>query len=142
MWYTKKEQPIRIGFWYTGMGTGTIIGALASFGFQHYTSKAFTAWQIMFLIFGLITVVVGASVVIFFPDNPMSARLSHDEKVCTINRVRGNQTGIENKTFKRRQALECFADPHTWLLSLATIASSVSGGATSSYQATLIQGCV
>lgn len=44
MWYKKGEQPPRIGLWYVGTGTGTIIGALASFGFQHYTSKAFTSW--------------------------------------------------------------------------------------------------
>jgi MFS family permease len=52
MWYKKQEQPLRVG-------TGTIIGSLISFGFQHYTSKTFTSWQIMFLVVGLITVSVG-----------------------------------------------------------------------------------
>ena len=142
MWYTRKEAPFRIGLWYLGQGTGTIIGALASFGFQHYTSKTFTAWQIMFLCFGLLTVLVGVCVMIFLPDNPMSSRLSREEKIAAIERVRSNQTGIENKHFKPRQAVECFADPHTWLISLATTSSNVCGGAVSSYQATIIQGYV
>ena len=44
MWYKKDEQPPRIGLWYLGTATGAIIGALSSYGFQHYTSKAFTSW--------------------------------------------------------------------------------------------------
>jgi MFS family permease len=59
MWYKKKEQPLRTGIWYLGVGMGTIIGSLISFGFQHYYSPTFTSWQIMFLVVGLITVAVG-----------------------------------------------------------------------------------
>lgn len=116
-----------------------ISGALASFGFQHYTSKVFTSWQILFLIMGLITIIVGICVVFFLPDNPMSSRLTHDEKIWAIERLRGNQTGIENKHFKTKQAWECLKDPHTWLLSLITISMSVPNGAISSYQATIIK---
>lgn len=140
MWYKKSEQPVRMSGFYVGTGTGTIIGALASFGFQHYESQVFASWQIMFLLFGLITIVVGILVVIFLPDSPMSSRLSHEEKVWAIERVRENQTGIENKHFKLYQAIECFTDPQTWLLSLITICSSIPNGAVSSYQATIIKG--
>jgi MFS family permease len=59
MWYKKKEQPLRTGIWYVGVGTGTMIGSLISFGFQHYHSPTFTSWQIMFLVVGLITIAVG-----------------------------------------------------------------------------------
>lgn len=59
MWYKKKEQPLRTGIWYLGTGTGTIIGSLISFGFQHYYSPTFTSWQIMFLVVGLVTITVG-----------------------------------------------------------------------------------
>jgi MFS family permease len=59
MWYKKKEQPPRVGIWYLGTGTGTIVGSLISFGFQHVDSPTFASWQIMFLVIGLITVVVG-----------------------------------------------------------------------------------
>jgi MFS family permease len=59
MWYKKHEQPLRTGIWYLGVGTGTMIGSLISFGFQHYDSPTFTSWQIMFLVVGLITVMLG-----------------------------------------------------------------------------------
>ncbi|KAI1637110.1 allantoate permease [Biscogniauxia mediterranea] len=140
MWYKKSEQPARVGLWYVGTGTGTIIGALTSFGFQHYAAERFTPWQIMFLLFGLITVVVGILVVLFLPDSPMSSRLTHEEKIWAIERVRKNQTGIENKHFKLTQAWECFRDPQTWLLAFITITSSIPNGAVSSYQATIIKG--
>lgn len=141
MWYKRSEQPPRMGFWYVGTGTGSVIGALASFGFQHYTAKAFTSWQIMFLVFGLITIAVGILVMVVVPDNPMKCKfLTHDEKIWAIERLRDNKTGIENKHFKAYQAWECLRDPQTWLISLITISSNVPNGAVSSYQATIIKG--
>ena len=59
MWYKRAEQPLRTGIWYLGTGCGTIFGSLISFGFQHYKSPAFTSWQIMFLVVGLVTIAVG-----------------------------------------------------------------------------------
>lgn len=64
MWYKKHEQPVRMGWWYLGTGTGVIVGAIASFGFQHYVGHSFTSWQIMFLVFGIITIAVGICVVV------------------------------------------------------------------------------
>jgi hypothetical protein len=112
-----------------------------SFGFQHYESDAFTSWQILFLVVGLITISVGLSVLWFLPDSPMRCTfLTRDEKMWTIERLRANQTGIENKTVKPEQILECFTDPQTWLLSLTMISSNVPNGAVSSFQATIIRG--
>ena len=67
MWYKKNEQPLRTGIWYLGVGMGTIIGSLISFGFQHYYSPTFTSWQIMFLVVGLVTVAVGIAGLILHP---------------------------------------------------------------------------
>lgn len=118
-----------------------MIGALASFGFQHYTSNDFKSWQIMFLVLGLVTIAVGILVMLVVPDNPMKCKfLTHDEKIWAIERLRENKTGIENKHFKTYQAWECVRDPQTWLISLITIASNVPNGAVSSYQATIIKG--
>lgn len=94
----------------------------------------------MFLLMGLITIVVGICVVLLLPDNPMTSRLTRDEKVWAIERLRENQTGVENKHFKPAQAWECLKDPQTWMLSLITISSSVPNGAVSSFQATIIKG--
>jgi sugar phosphate permease len=139
--YKRDEQPKRVGFWYMGVGIATIIGSLMSFGFQHYAGTLFRAWQIMFLVIGLITISMGAVVICFLPDNPMSARrLSHAEKVAAVERLRENQTGVENKHFKSYQVVQCLTDPQTWLLCLITVAASIPNGAVGSFQSILIRG--
>ncbi|PLB45518.1 allantoate permease [Aspergillus steynii IBT 23096] len=139
MWYKRDEQPKRMGFWYLGTGTATIVGALVAYGLLFYTGDHFRSWQIMFLIFGLITMAVGVTVILVFPDNPMSSRLSHSEKIMAIERLRENRTGIENKQFKREQFLEVFTDPQTYLLIVVVTASNVPNGAVSSFSALIIK---
>lgn len=51
----------------------------------------------MFLVVGIVTICVGILVLFFLPDNPMKSRLSHEEKVWAVERLRVNQTGIENE---------------------------------------------
>jgi MFS family permease len=32
MWYTRKQQPVRIGLWYTANGFGIALGGLLGYG--------------------------------------------------------------------------------------------------------------
>jgi MFS family permease len=139
MWYKKPEQAPRMGLWYAGTGIGKMVGALTSFGFQHYMGTGFKSWQIMFLVWGLVTVTVGILCFFFLPDNPMTSRLTDKEKRWAIERLRSNMTGVENKHFKKHQVIECFTDPQTWLLILIVLLSNIPNGFISSYQATVIQ---
>ena len=83
---------------------------------------------------------MGVMIILFLPDNPMRAHfLSHDEKTFAIERVRSNQTGIENKTFKFRQALESFRDPQIWLIFLITSISNIPNAATGSFGSIIIE---
>lgn len=139
MWYKRQEQPRRVGYWYIGVGCAVIFGSIMSFAFQHYHSKIFKSWQVMFLVIGLLTIFWGAIVFWFLPDNPMSSRLTHSEKIMAIERLRENKTGIENKHFKPQQAMECLRDPQVWLISIITIAGSIPNGAIGSFQSILIK---
>lgn len=119
----------------------SIVGALMSYGFQFYVGHAFKSWQIMFLVVGLITVSIGIIVIIFMPDNPMSARrLTHPERVAAVQRLRENQTGVENKHFKPYQLWHLAKDPQTWLLAFITTAASIPNGAVGGFQSILISG--
>jgi hypothetical protein len=42
----RAEQPLRVAIWYLGVGAGTAIGALSSYGFQFYEAKTFKSWQV------------------------------------------------------------------------------------------------
>ncbi|TPR08267.1 Sphingolipid long chain base-responsive protein PIL1 domain protein [Aspergillus niger] len=139
MWYKRNEQPKRIGFWYLGTGTATIVGALVAYGLLFYGGDKFYSWQIMFLIFGLITIAVGITVIVVFPDNPMKSRLSHEEKLMVIERLRENRTGIENKNLKWGQFFEAFKDPQTYLIAIIIASGNISNAAISSFSSLIIK---
>jgi MFS family permease len=138
MWYKRNEQPKRIGFWYMGVGFAVMAGSLVSYGFQHYNGDQFNNWQVMFLCVGLLTISVGIVVIILMPDNPMSSRLTHAEKIMAVERLRENNTGIENKHFKPYQFFATFKDPQVYLLAYITTAASIPNGAVGSFQSVLI----
>lgn len=53
----------------------------------------------------------GIIMFIFLPDSPVSAPgLSKRERRMAVERLKENQTGIENKHLKPRQILEAFLD--------------------------------
>ena len=142
MWYPRAEQTVRMGWWYQGTSIGPAVSSLLSYGFLHqynsHPNATFKSWQILFLLYGLVTIVVGICVILFLPDNPMKSRLTDTEKVFIINRVRGNGTGIENKRFKWRQVREVLLDIRTWFIALIVICTNVPNGAVSSFQSIII----
>jgi hypothetical protein len=78
--------------------------------------------------------------VLFLADNPMEAKfLTHEEKVFAIERVRSNQTGIENRKFKLNQAIESFRALQIWLLFLITSIFNVPSAATGSFGSIIIE---
>jgi len=87
----------------------------------------------MHLVFGLITTVVGIYGILFLLNNLMTGRLSQAKRLYVIEKLRSNRTGIENKTFKTGQMIECLKNPHTWMLSVITVSSNVTNGAVSSF---------
>ena len=78
------------------------------------------------IITGLITVVTAVLYWFLFPDSPTNAWfLTPEERVKAVIRIKENQTGVENKTFKRDQMIEALKDPKTWLFALFTILADV-----------------
>lgn len=56
------------------------------------------------MITGIITVLFGVSVYLWFPDSPIHASfLTHEERAQAILRIKENHSGIEQKRFKRHQ---------------------------------------
>jgi sugar phosphate permease len=94
----------------------------------------------MFLVFGLLTIVTGILLLFFLPDNPISSPLTEKEKLIVVERLRGDTTGIENKTFKPRQLFEALTDIHLWLICIITTAINIPNAAVSTFQAVIIRG--
>lgn len=122
-WYTKSEQAPRFSFWYCGLGLGQILGGAISYGFQHVAPRSGLAgWQIMFVVLGCLTVVIGLCTILWVPDTPMNATwLSDAEKVALLRHVSVNMTGIQNRKFRPKQIAEALTDPQLYLMVLAVL---------------------
>ena len=71
-------------------------------------------WKIVFLLCGLLTIVLGAVFLFIIPDSQLNGRwLNSMDRVLAVERIRGNQQGIGNKTFKIYQFKEAMLDPMT-----------------------------
>lgn len=121
-WYTKSEQAPRFSIWYCGLGVGQIIGGIVSFGFQHVQHSSLKGWQLMFIVLGIVTSLVGIATYFILPDTPMTAKfLTEAEKVALLKHVSVNQTGIENHHFKLSHIVEVLMDIQIWLMVILTI---------------------
>ncbi len=78
---------------------------------------------------------------IFLPDSPVTAKsLSRAEKRMTVQRLRENQTGIENKHVKMYQVKEAFFDIKSYLFFLVGVVGNVPNGGISNFGTLIIQG--
>ncbi|KAJ7859783.1 MFS general substrate transporter [Mycena olivaceomarginata] len=126
MFYTHHEQTTRVGYWFLMNGAAQIISGFISFGTLHITTSRFEPWQWLMIITGIITFITAALFWFLFPDSPTTAWfLSPHERAIAVLRIRENQTGVENKHFKREQMVEALVDPKTWSFALLSALTNV-----------------
>lgn len=78
------------------------------------------------MVLGLVTVVWACFIGWWLPDSPMKAKcFDEDTKRMMIERVRINETGIQNKTYKKYQMLETISDPVIWCYVMLQISSTL-----------------
>ncbi|TCD71290.1 hypothetical protein EIP91_011061 [Steccherinum ochraceum] len=96
--------------------------------------------QIIYILLGGLAIIVGVCVVLWLPDSPVTARmLTKEERIAVLERVRDDQGGTENKTWKKDQIIEALADVRTWLIVLTTLLTSVPNGALSNFSNIIIK---
>ena len=115
MWYTAKEQPLRLEIYYCTNGIATMFGGLLGYAIGHITT-GLARWMYVFLIFGAMSLVAGIATLWFLPDLPSTAKfLSQRERAVAVERVAANRQGVKNHNFKVDQAWQTVADPKTWI---------------------------
>lgn len=140
MWYTRRQQPVRIGLWYTANGFGIALGGLLGFGIGQIRG-ALPSWKYEFIIIGTLCSVWGIVLAIMLPDSPVTARrLSERERRIAVERLSENQTGVENKTFKRYQLIEALKDPKTYFFFGLSIIQNIPNGGISNFGTLIIKG--
>jgi hypothetical protein len=82
------------------------------------------SWQLLFLVLGVATCAWAVFMGWYLPDSPMKAKCwSEEDKRLMVERVRANETGIQNRVFKKYQVLEVLRDPAVWLYALLQMTS-------------------
>lgn len=109
-------------------GLATIIIGFIAFGVAHVGPESKVApWQWLIIVNTLLTFGSFLLFLLWFPDNPTSARfLTEEEKVRCVKRVQENRNGIETKSWKKSQMIEALRDPKTYLFAFAGGFMSVS----------------
>lgn len=54
MFYTRSEQPFRMCLFLAFNGMATMVGALLGYGLGHATNHSLKAWQLIFLVIGVL----------------------------------------------------------------------------------------
>lgn len=126
MWFKREEQGLIVTIWYMMNGFQQIVGGVLAYAFTHITSGPLKSWQALFLTYGCASFVWGLIVLAFLPDSPMRAKcFSEEDKKLMIERVRSNQTGLQNKVFRKDQFIEAFKDPQVYAYALVAFLTTL-----------------
>ncbi|OKL62654.1 hypothetical protein UA08_01639 [Talaromyces atroroseus] len=144
-WYRKEEQAFRVGLWFSMCGFAQMFGGYVAYGVAIHVGSdpnaALRGWQIIFLITGLLTAVVGVVFFFILPDSPLTAKfLTPTEKALHAERLRDNEQGIGSTVFKKEQFYEALRDPNTWLYSFWVFAANIPNSIATSFGNILVTG--
>ncbi|KUL90691.1 hypothetical protein ZTR_00027 [Talaromyces verruculosus] len=127
MFFPPKEQgALQPLFWVSCMGANIPTGFIA-YGLL-WSKSSIRPWKFLMIITGGLSLLLSVFCWFFYPDNPAHAKfLSRAEKLHTIKRVHDATKGsIEQKQFKRYQAIETLRDPVSWLFMLQAFTLMIS----------------
>jgi len=116
-----------------------------------YSDNYLSPWQWLMIITGSLTLItavaywyvtssqgldsIDQSIRFFFPDSPTNAWfLTPEERAIAVNRIKINQTGVENKHFKKEQMIEALLDPKTWVFALFSALDNIPNSLTNQRQ--------
>ena len=85
--------------------------------------------QIVYFVFGPITICWGVMIAFGVPTSPMKAWFLNDrEKKVAVARLVADHQGVENRQYKLYQVKECLLDPQPWLLAFNALLQCLQGG--------------
>ncbi|PKY00147.1 MFS general substrate transporter [Aspergillus campestris IBT 28561] len=138
MWYTTREQPLRLEAWYCTNGIATMFGGLIGYAVGHITT-GLPRWMYVFFIFGAFSITTGIVALLLLPDLPSTAKfLTERERAIAVDRVAVNRQGVKNHHFKWYQVWQAAEDPKTWLLFIMAVGAQVPNSALTSFASIIV----
>ena len=125
MFFTYGEQAVMMPVMWSIGNASPITSGLLSYGVLWIDTGSFSPWKwfmgmfvlqvyglyhsglltLILVITGVLTVIFGVLVFLFFPDSPIHAGfLTQEERAKAMLRIRENHSGVEQKIFKRYQS--------------------------------------
>ncbi|KAK4050155.1 hypothetical protein OIV83_003726 [Microbotryomycetes sp. JL201] len=139
-WYRRAEQPLRVAVWYGTNGLATILGSALCYGLGHINSTVLYSYQIIFLVFGLITVITAPILYWRLDNSIVEARwLTEEDRLKGVERLRANNSGVGSTKFKLKQAIELFTQPLSWLFFAMSFAVNVGASVSNVFGPIIIQ---
>lgn len=135
MFYTRDEQTKRVGYWFLMNGFAIIFLGFVGFGVLHTKTHNFMAWQWLMIVTGAITLLTSVVFWFLFPDSPTTTWfLTPEERTLAVQRIKVNQSGVENKHWKREQFVETLRDPKVWVMALFAAVGNIVNSLTNQRQ--------
>lgn len=124
--YTSKELPIRLSFFWTGLYLVNVLTSLLAFGLLRIHAGGLSGWRWLFIIEGLITLCIGALSFFRMPASAVSTKkwfrpkgwFTEREEKIVVNRILRDDP--YKGDFHNRQAitpltlLKCLSDYYMW----------------------------
>ncbi|KAF4554125.1 MFS-type transporter-like protein 80 [Elsinoe fawcettii] len=138
--YRRAEQPFRVACWYSCYGLSTLISAPIVYGFGRIHSSTLYRYQVVYLFFGLATIVIGLSTYWWAHDSPGEARyLSAEDRLKAVDRLKANQQGIVSHKFNWSHVSEALLEPKYWLYMIMVIAVNAGASVSSVFGSIILQ---
>ncbi|KAK6199174.1 major facilitator superfamily domain-containing protein [Scheffersomyces amazonensis] len=87
LWYPNDRSTRRIGYYFTAAQISAAVAGLVSAGFQKMDGmRGYAGWQWMYLVYGLVTLACGISLLWWLPDRPFKTTTESDNKLHILYR--------------------------------------------------------
>ena len=117
------------------------MGGLLAYCFSLIKTGPLKSYQALFITYGCFSVLWGVFVGLYLPDSPMRAKcFSEEDKKLMVERVRSNQTGLQNRRYRPEQVKEAFLDPQTWCYCLIQICTTLPTSGLGAFAGIIIKG--
>ncbi|KAG8709120.1 hypothetical protein FRC09_000856 [Ceratobasidium sp. 395] len=126
MFYTKKEQSSRVGYWFLMNGTAQIVSNLMGYGVLSVKSTWLAPWQWFTLLNAALTFITAVAYWFYFPDSVSTAAfLTAKERKLAVERNPNCCLDLEHRAWKPEQFYEALRDPKTWLFASFSLCNNI-----------------
>lgn len=119
LWYPSHRTARRIGYYFTAAQVSASVAGLIAAGFQKMNGdRGLTGWQWLFLLYGIVTMLVGVSLIWWLPDRPVQV-FKGENKQSKFSQLVDSFTPHQNPILTPEEQALHQADMHGRYLNVA-----------------------